>query len=521
MSNVTWHARAVALLAVLPLVAAIPAPTGDAGTVNDAKPPQPAITPSPVQNNPSPIIQRGIISDVENDVNSILSGLGSDIPTWVASGVPNFFQGFPTGDSVASSLGLKSSDLAALPTNVLNIDPYANWTKSGWNVRFHGNVYKQPNTSRSELDRLANVFLVGTNIKDLPPSEQDQARNLTAEIFVVQQPHVAVNTIHLEPSPSQGASGQPGGGGSSNTTGGVQSVTLPYNTTAEGDFDVFVPIKSNGLTAGNETSAIQRLNTYVEGASIGNSTAYLVPPTGLTVISDIDDILRITKIYEPKEGLLNSFAKAFTPWENMPEIYANWSSKIPHMHFHYLTTTPEQVTRNYMSFIYSTYPGGSFDTRPLNFSDVSATLSIRKFLLKKIFETFPQRKFILVADTSNSDVMRDYPEMVTDFPGQVQCIFLRNTSATDSGDKFPYDTSGFKNISQDKFMFFVNADDLTNLDIENGQCYNHSIPQNLTFSYQGLPFGLSKHNGAGQPVVGRYNLWTLAASIVVAAVMFS
>ena len=143
-----------------------------------------------------------------------------------------------------------------------------------------------------------------------------------------------------------------------------------------------------------------------------------------------------------------------------------------------------------MQFIYDTYPGGSFDTRPLNFSDVSATLSIRKFLLTKIFETFPQRKFILIADTSNSDIMRDYPEMATDFPGQVQCIFLRNTSATDPGDKFPYDTSGFKNLNQSNYMFFLHADDLTNLDIANGQCYNTSIPQNLTFSYQGLPLGL-------------------------------
>lgn len=58
-----------------------------------------------------------------------------------------------------------------------------------------------------------------------------------------------------------------------------------------------------------------------------------------------------------------------------------------------------------MDFIYKTYPLGSFDTRPLNFSNVAATLSIRKFLLDKIFQTFPQRKFVLVADTSNSDVM--------------------------------------------------------------------------------------------------------------------
>lgn len=108
-----------------------------------------------------------------------------------------------------------------------------------------------------------------------------------------------------------------------------------------------------------------------------------------------------------------------------------------------------------MDFIYNNYPGGSFDDRPLNFSDVSATLSIRKFLLDKVFQTFPKRKFVLIADTSNSDVMRDYPAMVTDYPGQVQCIFLRNTSNTDPGDRFPYDTSGFKNVNTSMYMFFV------------------------------------------------------------------
>ena len=108
-----------------------------------------------------------------------------------------------------------------------------------------------------------------------------------------------------------------------------------------------------------------------------------------------------------------------------------------------------------MDFIYKNYPGGSFDDRPLNFSDVSATLSIRKFLLDKVFQTFPERKFVLIADTSNSDVMKDYPAMVTDYPGQVQCIFLRNTTNTDPGDRFPYDTSGFKNVNASMYMFFV------------------------------------------------------------------
>ncbi|CZR51992.1 uncharacterized protein PAC_01869 [Phialocephala subalpina] len=503
------------LALALPVAFAAPAPAPAAV----APAPHPMITAraSLTDRTPSRVQERDVLSSIEGLGSYLTSVLGT-YPSYIASGVPNFFQDFPTGSDVASSLGISSSDLTATPTQALNIPGYANWTDQGWNLRFRGNIYKQPNISESKLNDLANVFLVGTSIEALPPAQQTQARNLTAEIFVVQQGNVNV-TFNLEPAASQGTDGTSGGSNAITPGGGAQNITIVGETTVEGDFDQFIPLANVSgpggyLLPGNDTTSIQRVNVYTNGTDTGNATSYLVPPAGLTIISDIDDILRITKIYEPEEGLLNSFARAFTPWMNMPDIYANWSNSIPDFHFHYLTTTPEQVTRNYMDFIYKTYPGGSFDTRPLNFSDVSATLSIRKFLLEKIFQTYPQRKFILIADTSNSDVMKDYPAMVTEFPGQVQCIFLRNTSATDSGDKFPYDTSGFKNISQNQYMFFLVPDDLTNLDIVNGQCYNATIKQNVTFSEQGLPFGLSKKSAAGRVSVGWNGVMTAGLAMV-------
>ncbi|ESZ92842.1 hypothetical protein SBOR_6773 [Sclerotinia borealis F-4128] len=498
------------LLALISVALAAPAPAPAPHPVAQAVP-HPMITPRASLTDRT-VEERGVISSVESSIkgleNYLTSVLGT-YPSYIASGIPNFFQDFPTGSAVQSRLGISDGDLAAAPTQVLNIPGYANWTNEGWNLRVHGNVFKQPNISESKLDELANIFLVGTSIEDLPAAQQTQARNLTAEIFIVQQGNVNVS-FSLEPAASQGGDGESDGGGAVTPAGGAQNITLVGQTTVEGDYDQFIQIAnvsgSGGyLAPGNDTTDIQRLNVYTDGTLTGNATSYLVPESGITIISDIDDILRVTKIYEPEEGLLNSFARPFTQWMNMPDIYANWSRSIPNLHFHYLTTTPEQVTRNYMQFIYDTYPGGSFDTRPLNFSDVSATLSIRKFLLTKIFETYPSRKFILMADTSNSDVMKDYPEMVTDFPGQVQCIFLRNTSATDSGDKFPYETSGFKNLDQSQYMFFLVPDDLTNLDIVNGQCYNSTIPQNVTFSLQGLPFGLSK-SGSGKMMVIGWNL---------------
>ena len=127
------------------------------------------------------------------------------------------------------------------------------------------------------------------------------------------------------------------------------------------------------------------------------------------------------------------------------------------------------MTRPYEAFISAHYPAGSFDTRPLNFSNIDETLSVRKYLLQKLFATFPERQFVLVADTSNSDVMKAYPQLAHDHPDQVQCIFLRNTSSTDDSDWFPYDTSGFEGLNNKSYMFFNVPDDLRGLDIANGQ----------------------------------------------------
>lgn len=90
----------------------------------------PLITPSPSLNDPTRTVKlrRGIISDIksgfhvaESKVEGVIGSELSGLPTYVASGVANFFQDFPTGDKVQSSLGLDDDQVAALPTQVLNV----------------------------------------------------------------------------------------------------------------------------------------------------------------------------------------------------------------------------------------------------------------------------------------------------------------------------------------------------------------------------------------------------------------
>ena len=78
--------------------------------------PYPLITPPP-----TPVERRDLLSDVDIYVNSVISGLGSDVSGYIALGVPQFFQGLPTGTAVQSSLGINEKDLAAVPTQVLNL----------------------------------------------------------------------------------------------------------------------------------------------------------------------------------------------------------------------------------------------------------------------------------------------------------------------------------------------------------------------------------------------------------------
>jgi hypothetical protein len=113
--------------------------------------------------------------------------------------------------------------------------------------------------------------------------------------------------------------------------------------------------------------------------------------------------------------------------------------------------------------------------------------------------------------------MTDYPQLAHDYPNQVQCIFLRNTSATDPSDKFPYNTKGFEGLNNRSYMFFHVPDDLRGLDIANGQCLNETIKQNVTFGLQDEVLGI---HGAGVRMQGSAVMsFVVAVAVAVAIVL--
>ncbi len=73
--------------------------------VAEAQPAATARTPTPSRHEATKTFKnRGLISDLAGDVTSVLGSLGSNIPSYVASGVPNFFQGTSSGGGSLRSL---------------------------------------------------------------------------------------------------------------------------------------------------------------------------------------------------------------------------------------------------------------------------------------------------------------------------------------------------------------------------------------------------------------------------------
>ncbi len=81
------------------------------------------ITPSSTWDSAQTEIERRrLFGNIAGGVGRTFSQWRSKIDPYVVSGVPNtLFQDLPTGNTVQSSLGLDDSQVAALPTHVLNL----------------------------------------------------------------------------------------------------------------------------------------------------------------------------------------------------------------------------------------------------------------------------------------------------------------------------------------------------------------------------------------------------------------
>jgi len=216
---------------------------------------------------------------------------------------------------------------------------------------------------------------------------------------------------------------------------------------------------------------------------------YLVPPVGLTISSDIDDVLRVAEVWNWKQAMLWLVARPYKAYKGMPEILKSWILDDT-THFHYTTDTISLNAPFYISGTEREYPKGSWDFRPWSLDEremvnvftapfrpnsshdvyhstpLKEMSDSRYWNLKRLLQQFPQRQFLFIGDTSTSSTCSAYPRLAKEHPDRVACILIRNTRATEEADWQSSDTHHFLSLPRHKYFFYDKPEDLLNISVD-------------------------------------------------------
>jgi hypothetical protein len=189
----------------------------------------------------------------------------------------------------------------------------------------------------------------------------------------------------------------------------------------------------------------------------------LIEPRGLSVISDVDDTIKISDVRNRRALLANTFLREFRTVAGMPSLYQQWERL--GVQFHYVSASPWQLYRPLAEFIdKERFPPGSLHMKMFRLKDSSAlalVTSPQKYkpeVIAKILTDFPKRRFILVGDSGERDP-EIFAELAQKYPQQIARIFIREVGADDKSE-LRYKTA-FKDMPHGQWQVFTDPAELS------------------------------------------------------------
>lgn len=160
--------------------------------------------------------------------------------------------------------------------------------------------------------------------------------------------------------------------------------------------------------------------------------AQLLPPEGISIISDIDDTIKHSQVANKRTLLNNTFLKEYELVPGIVSLFQQWQSL--GAGFHYVSSSPWQLYTQLANFFREQgLPTGSFHLRAFRLRDhlIRRLLLLRRSgkatYIRQIMKAYPHRKFVLVGDSGEADP-EIYASMASMFPSQVQKILIRKVA---------------------------------------------------------------------------------------------
>lgn len=189
--------------------------------------------------------------------------------------------------------------------------------------------------------------------------------------------------------------------------------------------------------------------------------ALMVPAEGLSVISDVDDTVKVSQVTDKQALLENTFLKPFAMAPGMAPLYRKLAER--GAVFHYLTSSPWQLYPPLREFFDSSgLPKGSFHMRSFRLKDESflnlfkSSREHKPSAIEALMADFPRRDFILVGDSGEADP-EIYGDAARRHPGRVRAILIRNVTG-ERADDARFRDRAFRSLSSDRWLLFEDAD---------------------------------------------------------------
>lgn len=225
-----------------------------------------------------------------------------------------------------------------------------------------------------------------------------------------------------------------------------------------------------GLPVSNQCFAISALLDPKDTRSFPG-VAHVLQKTGVSVISDIDDTIKISEVRDREALLLNTFCRPFRAAPGMPELYCEWEKR--GWQFHYVSASPWQLYLPLAEFTGEAgFPAGTFHMKDFRVKDstflalLSDPQAYKSKVITPLFERFPDRQFVLVGDSGEKDP-EVYGLLARKFPKQVSAILIRNVTHEQRGSE-RYKTA-FRDVAPDRWIIFNHPKELPAIDMrQNG-----------------------------------------------------
>jgi phosphatidate phosphatase APP1 len=169
--------------------------------------------------------------------------------------------------------------------------------------------------------------------------------------------------------------------------------------------------------------------------------ALLVPPRGLSVISDVDDTVRVSNVLDRRKLIDSTFYRVFEAAPGMADLYRRWAGQ--GAAFHWLSASPWQLYPALLQFqADEKFPPAVMHLNRFRVKDSSfwslmtGPLRSKPPMIDAILGQFPGRRFILVGDSGQKDP-EIYGAIFRGHPGRIAAIYIRNvTGEKPDGERF-------------------------------------------------------------------------------------